>query len=77
MKWEHRMKLAHFVRTFPTLSETFLLRQIRGLLQASHDVDIYTLGVNSMAGLDLFDLPGRLRVFPPREDSPWSSPNER
>ena len=64
------MKLAHFVRTFPTLSETFVLRQIRGLLSAGHDVDVYTLGAGPMDGLDLFDLPGRLRVFPPEIDSP-------
>ena len=35
------MKIAFFVRTFPTLSETFILNQIIGLIDRGHHVDIY------------------------------------
>ena len=35
------MKIAFFVRNFPTLSETFILNQIIGLIDRGHHVDIY------------------------------------
>lgn len=35
------MKIAFIVSLFPTLSETFILNQITGLIQRGHDVDIY------------------------------------
>jgi len=35
------MKIAFIVRTFPALSETFILNQITGLLDRGHEVDIY------------------------------------
>ncbi|NER20257.1 MAG: colanic acid biosynthesis glycosyltransferase WcaL [Symploca sp. SIO1C2] len=35
------MKIAFVVHTFPSLSETFILNQIVGLIQEGHDVDIY------------------------------------
>lgn len=35
------MKVAFFVNEFPSLSETFVLNQIAGLIQAGHQVDIY------------------------------------
>ena len=35
------MKIAFFVEKFPTLSETFVLNQITGLIDRGHDVDIY------------------------------------
>ena len=35
------MKIAFFVKTFPTLSETFILNQIIGLIDRGHHVDIY------------------------------------
>jgi len=35
------MRIALFVGTFPLLSETFIVRQITGLLEGGHDVHIY------------------------------------
>jgi colanic acid/amylovoran biosynthesis glycosyltransferase len=35
------MKIAFFVRSFPKVSETFILSQIGGLLDAGHDVTIF------------------------------------
>jgi colanic acid/amylovoran/stewartan biosynthesis glycosyltransferase WcaL/AmsK/CpsK len=35
------MKIAFIVRTFPALSETFILNQITGLIDLGHSVDIY------------------------------------
>lgn len=37
------MKIAFLVRKFPTLSETFILNQIIGLIDRGHSVDIYTI----------------------------------
>lgn len=37
------MKIAFVVRKFPTLSETFILNQIIGLIDRGHSVDIYTI----------------------------------
>jgi colanic acid/amylovoran biosynthesis glycosyltransferase len=36
-----RMKIAFLVGVFPSLSETFILNQVTGLLDAGHQVDIY------------------------------------
>ncbi len=38
------LKIAFFVSTFPSLSQTFILRQITGLIDRGHAVDIYALG---------------------------------
>src|SRR5262245_40971270 len=35
------LRIAMFVGTFPVVSETFILRQITGLLDLGHEVDIY------------------------------------
>ena len=35
------MKIAFIVNEFPSLSETFVLNQIVGLVEAGHDVHIY------------------------------------
>src|SRR5689334_14577865 len=35
------MRIATFVGHFPVISETFILRQITGLLDRGHEVDIY------------------------------------
>lgn len=37
------MKIAFLVGTFPSLSETFILDQITGLIECEHEVDIYAL----------------------------------
>jgi len=36
-----RLRIAMFVGAFPVVSETFILRQIKGLLELGHEVDIY------------------------------------
>jgi colanic acid/amylovoran biosynthesis glycosyltransferase len=36
------MKIAFFIREFPSLSETFIQNQIDGLIKKGHKVDIYT-----------------------------------
>ena len=38
-----KLRVAMVVWTFPTLSQTFVLDQIRGLLERNHDVDIFAL----------------------------------
>lgn len=38
------MRIAFLLRSFPVLSETFILNQITGLLDRGHDVDIFALG---------------------------------
>ena len=35
------MKIAFIVTQFPSVSETFVLHQITGLLKRGHEVDIY------------------------------------
>src|SRR5205823_8051378 len=35
------LRIAMFVGSFPVVSETFILRQITGLLDLGHEVDIY------------------------------------
>jgi len=35
------MKIAFIVNEFPTLSETFILNQITGLLDLGHEVEIF------------------------------------
>jgi colanic acid/amylovoran biosynthesis glycosyltransferase len=35
------LRIAMFVGSFPAISETFILRQIKGLLDLGHEVDIY------------------------------------
>ncbi|MEQ8962263.1 MAG: colanic acid biosynthesis glycosyltransferase WcaL, partial [Coleofasciculus sp. C2-GNP5-27] len=37
------MKIALFVGTFPILSVSFILNQIKGLLDDGHEVDIYAI----------------------------------
>lgn len=37
----HSLRIAMFVDAFPTASETFILRQITGLIDLGHDVHIY------------------------------------
>lgn len=37
------MKIAFIVNCFPSLSETFILNQVVGLIERGHEVDIYTI----------------------------------
>jgi colanic acid/amylovoran biosynthesis glycosyltransferase len=45
------MDIAFIVDEFPSISETFVLNQITGLLERGHDVDVYT---RSLGALDLY-----------------------
>jgi len=45
------MDIAFIVDEFPSISETFVLNQITGLLERGHDVDVYT---RCLGGLDLY-----------------------
>ena len=40
---DKKLRIAMFVSTFPSLSQTFVIDQIRGLLERGHDVDIFSL----------------------------------
>src|SRR5262245_13004088 len=40
-RMERPLRIAFFLGTFPVVSETFILRQITGLLDAGHQVDIF------------------------------------
>ena len=40
-KGKEKMRIAFFLSSFPLISETFILRQITGLIDLGHDVDIY------------------------------------
>jgi colanic acid/amylovoran biosynthesis glycosyltransferase len=46
-----RMDIAFIVDEFPSISETFVLNQITGLLERGHDVDVYT---HCLGALDLY-----------------------
>ncbi len=37
------MEIAFIVEVFPKLSETFILNQITGLIDLSHDVEIFSM----------------------------------
>ncbi len=41
------MKIAFIVGTFPSLSETFILDQITGLLDMGHDVEIFSISISN------------------------------
>jgi colanic acid/amylovoran biosynthesis glycosyltransferase len=43
------MRIAFLVYAFPRLSETFILNQITGLIDAGHEVDIYASGAEDVA----------------------------
>lgn len=55
------MKIAFIVDEFPSISQTFVLNQITGLLDRGHDVEIYThaLGTNTILHADV----GRYRLM--------------
>lgn len=45
------MKIAVFVTAFPVWTETFILRQITGLIDRGHDVDIYAVGSRHLSDI--------------------------
>jgi colanic acid/amylovoran biosynthesis glycosyltransferase len=67
------MRIACFVRSFPELSETFILRQVTGLLDRGHEVGIFAYraagGGPAHEAVDRYGLRGLVRLLPHREDS--------
>ncbi len=47
---ERPLRIAIFVGSFPAVSETFIVRQIVGLLELGHEVDIYADSREAMGG---------------------------
>jgi len=69
------MRIAFFVARFPLLSETFVIRQIAGLVAAGHDVAILA-GRRGDAACPhdaylRFDLESRIRLIRPADASGW------
>lgn len=46
-----KVKVAFIVNKFPVLTETFILNQVTGLLNAGHDVQIYTHSIEDKDGI--------------------------
>ena len=63
------MKIAFIVQTFPSLSETFILNQITGLIDLGHEVDIYArsvlLAVKTHQDIEKYKLYGRTCCLEP------------
>jgi len=61
------MKIAIFLEIFPTLSETFILNQITGLIDRGHLVDIYSFARNDIdvvhPDIEKYNLLERTRYF--------------
>ena len=65
------LKVAMFVSSFPVLTETFILRQITGLLDLGHDVRIFA----DTRGDSFHPLPDRTTYMDlPPEMAPWELP---
>ena len=63
------MRIAFFVEKFPTLSETFILNQITGLIDQGHTVDIYAdmpvSGSKNHLDIEKYNLLNRTYYGPP------------
>src|SRR5215213_8014511 len=74
------LRIAMFVGTFPVPSETFILRQITGLLDLGHEVDIIAEARGDLTGpvqpeVDQYQLLERTVFLDlPQECSPWEIP---
>jgi len=75
-----RLRIAMFVGCFPVISETFILRQIAGLLELGHEVDIYAdtrgeLGGAVQPEVEQYRLLQRATFMDlPPEAAPWEMP---
>ncbi len=75
-----RLRIAMFVGSFPVVSETFILRQITGLIDLGHEVDIYAdtrveAGAPVHPDVAKYDLLGRTTFMDmPPETAPWELP---
>lgn len=69
------MRIAFFVHSFPEISETFILRQVTGLLDRGHDVRIFahTAASDGPAheAVAMYDLRSRVRVLTDPFSSNW------
>lgn len=67
------MRIACFVRSFPELSETFILRQVVGLLDRGHEVRIFArraaTGGPAHPAVEAYGLRHLVRVLPHRDDA--------
>src|SRR6185369_10150821 len=62
------LRVALVIGRFPSLTQTFILNQITGLIDRGHDVDIYAWkgepGANHPAAIARYDLLSRTRYWP-------------
>lgn len=62
------MKIAFLVGKFPSLSETFILNQITGLIDLGHEIDIYATKPNTLGtthtDIEKYDLLKRTYYYP-------------
>jgi colanic acid/amylovoran biosynthesis glycosyltransferase len=79
----NRMRIAFFLHHFPSVSETFVLRQITGLLDLGHDLEIFSerrpaegieLNPPEIAKYDLAERVTYLDAEMPPESGVWSMP---
>jgi colanic acid/amylovoran biosynthesis glycosyltransferase len=74
------LRIAFFVGSFPVVSETFILRQITGLLDLGHEVDIYAdtraePGAAVQPEVERYQLMKRTTFMDmPPEVAPWEMP---
>src|SRR5260370_39293663 len=74
------LRIAFFVGSFPVVSETFILRQITGLLDLGHEVDIYAdvraePGTPVQPEVEEYRLLGRTTFMDmPPDVAPWEMP---
>ena len=75
-----KLRIAVFVGTFPAVSETFILRQITGLLELGHEVDIFA-DTRAPAGDPIHPEVAKFRLLErttfmdmPPESAPWELP---
>jgi colanic acid/amylovoran biosynthesis glycosyltransferase len=74
------LSIALFIGRFPVVSETFILRQVTGLLDLGHEVDVYSDSGNEAGGPDhpevakyrLLDRTTYMKM--PQETSPYEMP---
>src|SRR5580765_2410820 len=74
------LRIAMFVGSFPVVSETFILRQITGLMDLGHEVDIYAdtraePGAAAQPEVAAYRLLERTTYMDmPAESAPWELP---
>jgi colanic acid/amylovoran biosynthesis glycosyltransferase len=68
MRTTKSLRLAYLIPVFPVLSETFIIEQIKGMVERGHRVDIFVpawRGLESLSPqLEYLDLEHRRRSIP-------------